>query len=54
VPKLIESAEVGTLATEIASVMPIEASAGPVEEPGPKKTVEIPLGVLGIRRRQQR
>jgi hypothetical protein len=40
VPKLIESAEDGPLATETAPVMPIEASAGSVEEPGPKKTTE--------------
>ena len=40
VPKLIESVEAGPLAIEVASVMPIKASVGPVEEPGPKETVE--------------
>jgi hypothetical protein len=40
VPKLIESAKTGLLATETAPVVPNEASAGSVKEPGPKKTAE--------------
>jgi hypothetical protein len=40
VPKLIESAEAGPLAIETSSIMPIKTSAGPVEEPGPKKTTD--------------
>jgi hypothetical protein len=42
VPKLIQSVEASLLATKATSVMAIEASAGPVEEPGPKKTGEQP------------
>jgi hypothetical protein len=46
VPKLIESVEAGSVATETAPVMPIEASAGSVEEPGPKKTTNDQLKLL--------
>jgi hypothetical protein len=38
VPKLIQSAEAISVATESAPAMPTEASVNPVEEPGTKKT----------------
>jgi hypothetical protein len=38
--KVIESAEVVPLATEITLAMPVEASVDPVEEPGIKKMTE--------------
>jgi hypothetical protein len=40
VPKLIERAETAPLATEMAPVMPIEASVDPVKEPESEKTTE--------------
>jgi hypothetical protein len=42
VPKLIERIEAAPLAIETAPVMPIEASADPVKEPGSEKATEQP------------